>query len=128
MNIVVLQGNLARDAEYKEGTKKPWMSLTVCTNERFKAADGTWKQSAQFHSCSMFGSRATAIHSYLKKGTPVTIQGSLSHQTYEKNGQKMYSTKVIIQDIFFGKGSVDSTPEASQDEPASPIVEDDMPF
>lgn len=130
MNIAMLQGNITKDAELKSGGKTPCLTFGVATNEKYRKADGTWQSTPTFHNCVLFGARATAMATWVKKGMSVTILGQIKNESYEKNGVKMYSSKIVVQDIAIPKGQSGGSDSGPTDDPAmgAPDAADDMPF
>ena len=61
-----------------------------------------------WHSCVAFGKLAEIIQQYVFKGTKLYIDGTISYQTYDKDGEKRYATKIIANDV-----SMLSSPQGS---------------
>ena len=104
INRVVISGNLTRDAELRvlpSGT--PVLSLGVAVNDRRKnAQSGEWEDYPNYIDCSMFGTRAERISSYLTKGTKVAIEGKLRYSSWtSKDGQKRSKVEVVVDEIEF---------------------------
>jgi single-strand DNA-binding protein len=57
----------------------------------------------------MWGRRAEALAPYLCKGTRVFVEGRLSTSSYEKDGQKHYSTEVVAHHLLFCGGKQPSS-------------------
>jgi single-strand DNA-binding protein len=94
MNIAIISGNLGADPELRSGVLK----LRVATSERMKKGE-EWVDHTEWHSATLFGKRAEALMGILAKGDKVTIQGKIRTSSYEKNGEKRYSTEIIVDDI-----------------------------
>jgi single-strand DNA-binding protein len=96
-NRVILVGNVTRDVELRYTPS----SLAVCdiglaVNDRRKTATGEWVDETTFVDISMFGRTAEVAGEYLKKGSPVLIEGRLKLDQWETNdGQKRSKLKVI---------------------------------
>lgn len=96
-NRVILMGNLTRDVELRYTPS----SLAVCdiglaVNDRRKSANGEWVDETTFVDISMFGRTAEIAGEYLKKGSPVMIEGRLKLDQWETNdGQKRSKLKVV---------------------------------
>jgi single-strand DNA-binding protein len=75
--------------------------------------------------------RNEKLAEYLKKGQQLCLQGRLQTRSYEKNGEKRYTTEVVVSDVVLcgGKGQ-SSRPPAPTDEPPGEtgISDDDVPF
>jgi single-strand DNA-binding protein len=140
INNVTVGGNLTRDSELRGGGASPVLKFSIAANESYKdKVSGEWKERAEFVNCVIFGKRAEGLAGILKKGATVTVQGKLKTSSYEKNGEKRYSTDVNVEKIVVsGKGGGESA-GGGQREAASPqpapqqeefVVEDDgsIPF
>lgn len=109
MNLVVLNGRLGKAAEVKSGSNGgQYAMLSVATDESYKDQAGNWQKKTTWHVCFLNGDRAAKVSAFLKKGTPVSIQGSLA---YNQDGKASIRIKEIQ---FFG-----STGEAKASAPAN---------
>lgn len=107
MNKVILMGRLVRDVETRNAGEMAISRYTLAVDRRFKK-DG--EESADFISCVAFGKSGEFAEKYFKKGTKVVVTGRLQTGSYtNKDGQKVYTTDVIIEDQEFAesKGSGD---------------------
>lgn len=96
MNVVILMGRLTKDPEIRyTQDNKPVASYTLAVNRG--------KDSADFISCEAWESRAQFAEKYLHKGTKILARGSIVTGSYEKNGQKVYTTKVRIAEQEFAE-------------------------
>ena len=100
MNRVELIGRLVRDPELRYNTKNiASSSFTIAINRQFKNEDGGYE--TDFIPCKAFNKRAETIGKYLKKGDLVGIEGSIRTGSYEKDGQKIYTTEIFIDSVHF---------------------------
>ena len=54
---------------------------------------------------TVWGRRAEALGKFLQKGDSLFVEGRLSTSSYEKNGEKRYSTEVVANNIVLpGRG------------------------
>lgn len=99
-NKVQLLGRLGNEPELKEvGNGQRLLRLSLATNERFRAADGDWKEDTQWHPVVAWGKQAERLANQVKKGSALLVEGRLVHRTYEtKEGEKRYSTEVVLAD------------------------------
>ena len=141
-NQVTLTGRLTRDPEVmvtQSGVTKCWFSLAV--NRRFKDGTGEWRDDVTFVPVTVWREAAERCRERLKKGSPIYVEGRLQTRSYDKDGQKLYSTEVIATDVILlgGKGESDNSPtsqprsasqaRAPQSAPSSEmIMDDDVPF
>lgn len=103
INRVVISGNLTRDPEMRATASGiQVMSFGVAVNDRRRNQQtGEWEDYPNFVDCTMFGTRAEAIHRYLSKGSKVAIEGKLRYSSWERDGQKRSKLEVIVDEIEF---------------------------
>ncbi len=107
MNKVILMGNLGADPELRMGSGTQIMKLRLATRETFPGKDGQRQERTDWHQVVMFGPRAEALAKHLSKGQGLLIEGSLRTRSYEKDGEKRYSTEVIANNIEWTGGARD---------------------
>jgi len=125
-NLVILIGNLGADPEGRSTQGGSTVAnLRIATSERRKDKDGNWQDHTEWHRVVAFGKTAENAIKFLSKGRQVYVEGRLQTSSYEKDGQKRYSTEIIANDIRFlgGKGEGNNAP-GNEPEPAG----DDIPF
>ena len=103
LNKVVLAGRLTADVELKttaNGTSV--CSFTLAVNRRFQKEG---QQQADFISCTAWSKTAEFIKRYFSKGSALCIAGNIQTRNWEdNNGQKRYSTEVVVDEAFFVEG------------------------
>lgn len=94
MNLVVVSGRMARDPElrYTSGGK-------AYTN--FTLAVQKTKDEAEFIDCVTWEKTAENIAEHFRKGNRILIQGRLSVNSYEQNGEKRKFTRVLTNTFEF---------------------------
>lgn len=103
MNRVVLLGRLTRDPDFRPNEVNANMSscrfnLAV---DRPYVKDRENQQTADFIGCVCFGRTADFINKYFHKGDPIVVEGRIQTGSYEKNGQKVYTTDVVVERTEF---------------------------
>lgn len=94
MNRVQLVGHLGRDPELKQTKSGTAVcNLSVATTERRKDGD-EWVNHTEWHTVVVWGKKAEFCAKDLRKGSFVTVSGSLYTEKWEKDGQTHYSTKI----------------------------------
>ena len=122
INRVHISGNLTRDSELRSANNgTAILNFSVAVNDRRKNASGEWEDVPNYVDCVVFGTRATALHRVLKKGTKVAIDGKLRQSSWEKDGQRRSKLEVIVDEL-----ELMSAPK--QAAPAPATYDDDMPF
>ena len=115
MNKVILVGRLTKDPENRTSGDTTVTRFSVAVNRNFKNANGEYE--ADFPNCIAFGKTAEFVEKYFKKGDAIGITGRLQTGSYtNKNGDKVYTTDVVIDTVEFvggGKSSVGDNTKAS---------------
>lgn len=105
LNLVTLFGNLGADPELKLTAKGPLLKMRLATEQSWRNKETNAKEKrTEWHSLTLFGSRAEALAKFLRKGTRLMVTGHLRTDSYEKEGQKHYRTEVIVDEVRFGDG------------------------
>ena len=100
MNKVVLSGRVASELELKKTpTDASVCSFRIAVNRRFKNADGNYD--TDFISCVAWRGTADFICKYFSKGVPIEMVGNLQTRNYEKDGQTVYVTEVVVEEVNF---------------------------
>jgi len=97
VNKVILIGNLGADPETRFlPSGEAVCNIRIATTEKWKdKASGDMKEATEWHRVSLFGRQAEVAGEYLKKGSPVYIEGSLRTRKWQdKEGKDQYSTEV----------------------------------
>lgn len=120
MNKVILMGRLTRDPEvrYSQGENATAVArYTLAVDRQFKR-DG--EQSADFINCIAFGKRGEFAEKYLRKGTKIAVVGRIQTGSYtNKDGQKVYTTDVIVDEHEFVESKAASQNNGSGSTPVS---------
>lgn len=101
-NKVMLMGNLTRDPEVRytpSGTAVADLGLAV--NRSFKGSDGQLKDETCFVRVTVWSRQAENCAQYLKKGSPVFVEGRLKYDEWEKDGQKQSRLSVVGERVQF---------------------------
>ena len=111
MNKVILMGRLTRDPEIRysqQGDNQMAIArYTLAVDRRFNRNND---QSADFISCVAFGRSAEFAEKYLKQGTKIVATGRIQTGSYtNKDGNKVYTTDVVVEDQEFAESKNAST-------------------
>ncbi len=114
MNKVVLMGRLTRDPEvrYSQGENSLAIArYTLAVDRRNQRQNGgNDQQTADFIPCVAFGKSAEFAEKYLHKGTKMVVSGRIQTGSYtNKDGNKVYTTEVIIDDQEFAESKNNSS-------------------
>ena len=118
MNKVILMGRLTKDPDvrYTQGENPVAIArYSLAVDRRFKREG---EQTADFINCVAFGKNGEFAENYLRKGTKICISGRIQTGSYEKDGQKVYTTDVVVEEHDFceskSANQSGSRPEPSQ--------------
>lgn len=124
MNKVTLIGHLGFDADYKElPTGLTVTGLRVATNEK----DKTGKEHTEWHSVATFAKLADACK-FLKKGTMVYIEGKIRTDSYEKNGETRFATKIVAYNVLQCKVPTMAEAPSMNQAAATNVNLEELPF
>jgi single-strand DNA-binding protein len=117
LNRVTLLGQLGADPELKTlNGGQALLSLRLATNESYLDKNNERQNRTEWHRVSIWGRRAEALGKILNKGDTIYVEGRLQTRSYEKNGEKRYSTEIVATNVLLPggrSGGVDRR-EASQ--------------
>ena len=96
-NKIVLLGRLVRDPElrFAAGSGTAVCKFTLAVTKKYN------KNETNFINCVAFGKKAEVISQYVTKGNLFHIAGELNINAYEKEGRKLYSAEVSVDDFSF---------------------------
>lgn len=72
--------------------------------------DKNGNQEADFISCVCFKGNADFAESYLHKGMKIAVTGEIHTGSYEKNGQKYYTTDLYVREHEFCESKTANSP------------------
>ena len=108
LNRVMLLGNLGADPDLRfgQGADQAVLRLRLATTESyFDKRTNERKERTDWHNVVLFGKRAEALQKILAKGSTIFVEGRLQTSSYEKDGQKLYKTDVIANNVILaGRG------------------------
>lgn len=147
VNKVTIIGNLGRDPENRYlPSGEQVTSIAVATTDRWRdKATGEQKEATEWHRISFFGKLAEIAGQYLKKGSPVYVEGKLRTQKYtDKDGIERYQTNIIASTMQMlgskqdsgnggqsgnnGRNSYADQKQTGRRPAAQPDLDDDIPF
>ncbi len=154
MNKVMLMGRLTRDPEVRyspsqNGDQLAISRFSIAVDRRFqrRGQDGN-EVTADFFNCTAFGRLGEFVDKYLKQGSKIVVIGRIENDNYtNKNGEKVYSVRVVAEEIEFAEskkaadsnqsnggnfgGGFDSAPKDASADGFMNIpegIENDLPF
>lgn len=138
MNSVALIGNLTRDPEvrYTSGDMAiATFSIAINRPPKKDGSDG----GADFPRITVFGKQAENVERFLKRGSKVGITGRIQTGSYEKDGQRIYTTDIVADRVEFIGRPAEQTESIPAPHPAhqpikndnsawAAVNDDDIPF
>lgn len=132
MNKVILSGRLTKDPEvrYSQGENATCVArYTLASDRKYSKADD---KQTDFINCVAFGKSGEFAEKYLKKGIKILVVGRIQTGSYEKDGKKVYTTDVVVEEHEFceSKNSGSGETPAAGDNEFMKIDENDstLPF
>ena len=106
-NKVILMGNLTRDIELRH--TQGGMAIAkfgMAINRKTSSQSGEQRESTCFVDLTAFGKSAELLNQYVKKGSPLFVDGRLEYSTWEsQDGGKRSKLEVIVENFqFMGSG------------------------
>ena len=137
LNKVMLIGHLGNDPERRDtASGQTVVNFTLATSENYKDNSGTLQEKTEWHRIVVWGKLAEICHQYLKKGRQVYIEGRIQTRSWEKDGQKQYTTEIVCSDMqmlgsakdFGGReGGNDQSSYSDKTSYTTPRAEQSMP-
>lgn len=143
MNSVSLMGRLTRDPElrYTANTQMAILRFNVAVDRRLSKekrmeAENNNQPTADFINCIAFGKTAEIIGQYFGKGNKIAITGHIQTGSYEKDGQRIYTTDVVVDSFDFVESNSSSNINTNQENTAQdygfnqaiPTSNNELPF
>lgn len=135
MNKIILLGRLTKDPDVRmsQGANPTTMaSFSLAVNRKYKR-DG--EPDADFFNCTAFGKQGEFVEKYLKKGSKILLTGRVQNDTYEKDGVKHYTTRIMVDEMEFAesKASGNEAPAQAKKSEDGFIniptgIDDELPF
>jgi len=152
-NKVLLMGNLTRDPELRYiPSGQAVTGFTIAVNRVYLSQAGEKKEEVSFLKVVVWGKRAEVCNEYLKKGSPVFVEGRLQTRSWDApDGTKRSAVEVVAQSVQFlsrggsGQGGASASkvpavdesiiddsfgvpPEASSKNMNEPQPDEEVPF
>jgi len=137
INKVILVGNVGKDPEIKHLDKGVSVArFSLATSETYKDKDNKKVTNTEWHNIVLWRGLAEVAEKYVKKGSPLYIEGKIRSRSWDdKDRKKHYATEIVadtMQLLGSKQSSDDNVPvtEDIQNEGNHSIQseEDDLPF
>ena len=105
LNKVLLLGNLGADPELRVTPGgQAVLKLRIATTESYLDRSNTRQERTEWHRITIWGKRGEALAKFLAKGDRIFVEGRIQTSSYEKNGEKRYSTDIIANNVILAGG------------------------
>ena len=108
VNKAIIVGALGRDPESRAmAGGSAVCTISVATSRKWKdKASGEKREETEWHRITFFDRLAEIAGQYLKKGSPVYVEGRLKTWKYtDKDGVEKYTTEIIATELQLLGGS-----------------------
>lgn len=100
LNRATLLGNLGGDPELRSTQSgMSILKLSLATTTSYLDAQKVRQERTEWHKISVFGKRAEGLHKILSKGDRIYVEGEIRTSSYEKDGEKRWSTEIAASDV-----------------------------
>lgn len=118
VNKVILVGSLGKDPEIRYMPNgESVANFSIATSETWKDKAGAKQEKTEWHNIVMYRKLAELAGEYLKKGSPVYIEGRLQTRKWEKDGVTRYSTEIIGDNMQFLSAKNAQSSDANSETP-----------
>jgi single-strand DNA-binding protein len=123
VNKVILIGNVGKDPEvrYLENDVAVANFTLATTDRAYTTKSGQQiPERTEWHNIVVWRGLAKVVESYVKKGSPIYIEGKLRSRSYDdKDGIKRYITEVYVDNLELLGRKSDGAPQPSGSQSAS---------
>ena len=119
MNKVILMGRLTSDPKMdwtRSEDSKQYATYTLAVNRRFKK---NGQADTDFISRIAWGAMAEFAEKYMKKGVMFAVVGRLNVRSWEKDGERHWTTTVVVENCYFTGSKRDAESKPAQSKPAA---------
>lgn len=112
-NLAIVTGRLVRDVElrWRQGPNgnRAFAGFSIACNRNYKNQNG--ERDADFIECTISGRQAENLANWTRKGSRITVVGSIKTRNYEnQQGQRVYVTEIDVRDVEY----LDPNPNSQQ--------------
>lgn len=125
MNNITIAGNVGRDSELRQvntnSGAKSVLSFAVAVKSLKKDDQG--KYISQWFDCSLWGDRADTLFQYIKKGSAITVCGSVELEQYtNRDGSAGAKMKINASNVTLqgGQPAQQQAPQQPMQQPQAP--------
>ena len=107
INKVIIMGNATADPQYNlTNGGHAVATLSIATNETFTDASGQKQERAEFHRVVFWDKLADIVNQYIRKGSPLYVEGKLRTRKYnDQTGTERYITEINANEMVMLGGN-----------------------
>ena len=95
INEVTIFGNVGKVIGFEKSAK-----LNIATNPSYKGEDGTYTQVTDWVSVTILSEKQAAwVAENVEKGNRVLVKARIANNQYQKNGETVFTTDIIVTDF-----------------------------
>ena len=102
LNKVLLIGYVTEEPKirtFDSGAKVA--NITVATNDsRLSKETGQREETTEWNRVVFWNGMANTVETYVHKGSRMYVEGHLSTRTYDKDGQRVYRTEIVADNMI----------------------------
>ena len=100
MNRVELVGRITKDPELRYTSSNiASVRFTLAVNRNFTNQNG--EREADFINCVAWRNQAENMKKFVTKGNLLAVEGRIQTGSYDKDGQRIYTTDVVADNVTF---------------------------
>ena len=121
LNKVQLIGRLGKDPEnrYNQGSEAV-ATVSLATSESWKDKNGEKQEKTEWHNLVFYRRLAEVVGEHLKKGALIYVEGKITTEKYQKDGEDRYVTKIVVSEMkMLGGNKTDGESHVAAPAPAA---------
>lgn len=126
-NKAMLMGRLTMDPDLRfTPGGAPVANLRMAINRKWKDKDKQEKEEVCYVTVVVWNKSAEACGQYLKKGSPLFVEGRLASKSWEKDGVKHSTVEVVAERVQFLDHKGGNVDDSQTD--GTPVKVDEQPL
>lgn len=100
VNKVTLLGNIGTDPDVRYLPSGGMVvTIRLATSQIWNDQAGQRQERTDWHRVVFFRNLAEIAADHLKKGNKIYVEGSLRYQQWDKEGERRYTTEIVVNDL-----------------------------
>lgn len=100
VNKAIVLGNCGKDPELRYTQAGVAVcTISLATTRKWKSKDGNPNEETEWHRVTFFDRLAEIVAEYVRKGSPLYVEGRLKTEKYEKDGVDRYTTMIVADQM-----------------------------